>query len=124
MLKDKPKNVDEYIKAAPKAAQENLKQIRSILKEVAPNATEELKWGIPVFSGKRILFSFAAYKAHLTFTPTGPALDPFKEELVKYSTRKDSVQFPYNQPIPNDLIRKIAEHRIWDVNENDAKWKY
>jgi len=45
----KPKTVDEYINAAPVEAQEKLIEIRSILKQVAPKATEAIKWGSPVF---------------------------------------------------------------------------
>ena len=41
----KPGNIEEYINAAPESAQQKLKEIRNILKEVAPNASEELKWG-------------------------------------------------------------------------------
>ena len=36
MSKIKPSNVDEYINAAPPFAQEKLREIRSILKKVAP----------------------------------------------------------------------------------------
>ena len=124
MAKNKPTTVDEYINAAPKEAQEKLHELRAILKEVAPDATETLKWGQPVFEEKRILFSFAAYKAHLNFMPTGPALEPFKEELATYKTGKDTIQFPYNKSLPKELIRKIAAYRAMEVRENDAKWMY
>jgi uncharacterized protein YdhG (YjbR/CyaY superfamily) len=43
--KIKPSNIDEYINAAPQIAQEKLRELRSILKEVAPETTEMLKWG-------------------------------------------------------------------------------
>lgn len=120
----KPKNVEEYIKAAPAEAQEKLAEIRSLLRSVAPNATEELKWGQPVFIEKRILFSFAAFKHHLRFMPTGPALAPFREELSAFKTGKDTVQFSYDEPLPAELIVKIAQYRFRDVIENDAKWMY
>ncbi|HMP99830.1 MAG TPA: DUF1801 domain-containing protein [Cyclobacteriaceae bacterium] len=124
MKKKKPSNIDEYINAAPEHALEKLKEIRSILKKVAPAAREILKWGQPVFEEKRILFAYAAFKSHLNFVPTGPALEPFREELQKFTTGKDSVQFPYNKPLPKGLIQKIAKHRLKDVMENDAKWMY
>ena len=120
----KPATIDEYINSAPEAAREKLLEIRSILKEVAPNAREEIKWSQPVFTEKRILFSFAAFKSHLNFMPTKPSLDPFREELSEYKTGQDTIQFPYNKPLPIDLIRKIAAYRYHDVMENDAKWMY
>lgn len=124
MPKKKPTTVDEYIDAAPQEAQEKLRKLRAILKEVAPDAAETLKWGSPVFEEKRILFAYAAYKSHLNFVPTGPALEPFTEELAEYKTGKDTIQFPYNKPLPEALIRKIALYRAIDVRENDARWMY
>jgi uncharacterized protein YdhG (YjbR/CyaY superfamily) len=124
MPKIKPSNVDEYIDAAPLFAQEKLREIRFILRKVAPNATETLKWGNPVLIEKRILFSYSAFKKHINFMPTGPAMKPFEEELSKFTTGKDTIQLPYDKPLPSELIQKIAEYRIKDVKENDAKWMY
>ncbi|MCU4166087.1 iron chaperone [Carboxylicivirga caseinilyticus] len=120
----KHKTVEEYLKATPDYAQEKLNEIRSILKSVAPNATEELKWGHPVFFEKRILFSYSAFKNHITFMPTGPSLEPFKNELSLFKTGKDTIQFPYDKPLPKDLIVRIAQYRYNDVIQNDAKWMY
>lgn len=124
MPKAKPKTVDEYIKAALEEAQEKLREIRALLKEVAPKAEEALKWGSPVFEEGRILFSYSAHKSHLNFSPTGPAMEPFKEELAKFKTGKDTIQFPYDKPLPKGLIRKIARFRAKQVRESDARWMY
>jgi uncharacterized protein YdhG (YjbR/CyaY superfamily) len=124
MSKTKPTTVDEYIKAAPEEAQEKLREIRAVLKKVAPKAKEGLKWGNPVFEEGRILFSYSAYKSHLNFSPTGPAMKPFKEELAKFKTGKDTIQFAYDKPLPKALIRKIAGFRAKQVKENDARWMY
>ena len=124
MAKPKATTVDEYISAAPEVAQAKLREIRAILKKVAPEATESLKWGAPVFEEKRILFSYAAFKSHLNFFPTQPALEPFKEELADYDTGKDSIKFPYGKPLPKELIERIAAYRAKEVRERDARWMY
>lgn len=124
MSKMKPTTVDEYIDAAPEKAREKLCELRAILKETAPDAEEKLKWGAPVFEDDRILFAYKAFKSHLNFIPTGPALEPFKKELTGYKIGKDSFQLPYDKPLPLDLIRKIAEYRAKEVRENDARWMY
>lgn len=124
MPKKKPTTVDEYIKVAPEEAQKKLREIRAILKKVAPKAKEGLKWGNPIFEEGRILFSYSAHKSHLNFSPTGAAMKPFKEELAKFKTGKDTVQFPYDKPLPKALIRKIAAFRGKQVKENDARWMY
>lgn len=122
MSKIKPTTVTEYINAAPQEAREKLRELRSILKKVAPGAKETLKWGSPVFEENRILFSYTAFRQHLNFMPTRTAIEPFKDELAKYTTGKDTIQFPYDKPLPKALIRKIAAYRAWDVRENDARW--
>ena len=124
MTKSKPGNIDEYIKAAPKEAQAMLREIRAILKKVAPKATEAIKWGSPVFEDGRILFSFTAHKSHMNFMPTQPSMAPFKEELSEFKIGKDTIQFPYDKPLPKALIRKIAAHRLKQVKEHDARWMY
>jgi len=124
MPKITPTTVTGYIKAAPRQAREHLRDIRAILKEVAPEANETLKWGLPVLEQKRILFSYAAFKSHLNFMPTGPAIRPFKQELAAYKTGKDTIQFPYDKPLPKALIRRIAAYRAKQVREKDARWMY
>ena len=124
MRKAKPATVAEYIDAAPREARKKLREIHAILKEAAPKATEKLKWGSPVFEDKRILFAFTAFKDHLNFMPTGPAMWPFRKQLAAYVTGKDTIQFPYDKPLPKALIRRIAAFRVKEVREKDARWMY
>src|SRR5688500_3468586 len=115
----KATTIDGYIKSASPEAQEKLSQLRDILKNVAPKATEAIKWGSPVFEENRILFSFSAHKSHMNFMPTRRTLDHFRDELADYKTGMDTIQFPYDKPLPKSLIKKIAMHRAKDVREND-----
>ena len=91
----KPTTVDEYIAAAPLQAKEKLQELRALLREVAPDATEAIKWGSPVFEEKRILFSFSAFKSHINFMPNRSTVNVFREELADYKIGRDTIQFPY-----------------------------
>ena len=51
--KARPKNITEYINAAPKEAQEKLREMRACILEAAPGAEESLKWGKPAFIDPR-----------------------------------------------------------------------
>ena len=124
MTKSKPRTVDEYIESAPAESQVMLREIRAILRKAAPKATEAIKWGSPVFEQGRILFSYSAYKSHLNFMPTKPALEPFKDELSGFKRGKDTIQLPYGQPLPKALIRRIAAYRVKQVKDHDARWMY
>lgn len=112
----------DYINAAPPKAQKHLRELRAILKSVAPKAKEAIKWGNPVFEEERILFALSAPSSHVNFMPTRSSLDPFRKELADYKTGKDTIQFPYDKPLPKALIRTIAAHRAKDVREHDARW--
>ena len=112
--------INEYIEAAPPEARSHLRQMYRILKSVAPNGTGEIKWGVPVFWEGRVLFGFAAYKAHISFGPGEAAMKHFSRELTMYKTGKGTIQLPYDQPIPAELVRKIAVYCIIDPQENDT----
>ncbi len=111
-----PKNIDEYIAAFPKDIQEILQKIRLTVRQAAPQAKEAIKYQMPTFVQKGNLVHFAAFKNHIGFYPTPSGIESFKEELSGYKGAKGSVQFPLDQPIPYDLIRRIVEYRL----EKDA----
>lgn len=126
MAKIKAATVDEYIELASAQAQAHLRELRALLKELAPKATEAIKWGHPVLEEKRILFSFSAHQDHMNFMPTGPSLEPFREDIKKAGLKsgKDTVQLTYDKPLPKKLIRDIAAFRLESVSEHGARWMY
>jgi uncharacterized protein YdhG (YjbR/CyaY superfamily) len=105
--------VDNYISAFPHEVQIILEQIRTIIKTTAPEAIENMAYGMPAYktNGKPLVY-FAAYKRHIGFYATPSGHEKFKPELSKYKQGKGSVQFPITQPIPLDLIIRIVEFRV------------
>lgn len=104
--------IDEYIQQFPADIQDILKQIRQVIKEAAPEAEEKISYQMPCFYLNGNLVYFAAFKKHIGFYPTPNGIEEFKEELSHYKGAKGSVQFPLNQPMPLDLIRRIVEFRV------------
>jgi uncharacterized protein YdhG (YjbR/CyaY superfamily) len=82
MAKKRPATIKDYIEAALPEARSHLHQLYRILKSIAPDGTEAIKWGVPVFWERRILFGFAAYKAHISFGPGPAALKRFSIVLT------------------------------------------
>jgi uncharacterized protein YdhG (YjbR/CyaY superfamily) len=121
-MADKPKTVEEYVDALPENAQRHFREIMSILSETAPEASVALKWGTPAFSYDRILFTVAAYKKHMNFCPTPSVISACKDELKSEKFTDCALQIPYDKPIPAETVRKLAEFRIKDLVENDARW--
>ena len=121
--KARPKSIAEYINAAPKEARKKLREMRACIREAAPGAKESLKWGMPAFSYRRILVTFAAFQHHIGFYPTPSAVSAFVKDLSKFATAKGSIQFPLEKPLPLPLIRKITAFRVRESIEVDRKWK-
>lgn len=119
----KPKNITEYIKAAPKDAQKKLREMLACVRAAAPGAKESLKWGMPAFSYRRILVIFGAFKRHIGFYPTTSATRAFAKSLTKLTTAKGSIQFPLDKPLPVSLIRKITKFRVKESIKEDRKWR-
>ncbi len=124
MVLKRPTTIAEYIRAAPREGQPHLRRLYAILKSVAPEAEEVIKWGTPFFVEPRFLFAFSAHKAHCNFAPSPAALEAFRKELQKHKTTKNYLQIPYDKPVPEDLVRNIAEYRLRNVREreDDAFW--
>ena len=121
--KASPKSITEYINAAPKEARKKLREMRACIRASAPGAKESLKWGMPAFSYRRILVTFAAHKHHIGFYPTPSAVRAFANDLSKFATAKGSIQFPLEKPLPLPLIRKITAFRVRESIEKDKKWR-
>jgi uncharacterized protein YdhG (YjbR/CyaY superfamily) len=119
-MKTDIKTVDAYIATFPANVQLILSKIRAVIKKTAPKAIESISYGMPAFktNGKPLVY-FAAFKNHIGFyaTPTGHS--KFKKELSPYKQGKGSVQFPINEPMPLDLIKRIVEFRVTENSEKE-----
>ncbi len=110
--------IDNYIAGYPPEVQERLAAIRAAVREIAPQAEEAIKYGIPTFMLDGNLVHFGAFKHHIGFYPAPSGLEQFDKELAQYKRSKGAVQFPLDQPLPLDLIRRITAFR---VQENQSK---
>lgn len=105
---EKPKTVDEYIMAQPEECQQYLRQIRDALRAALPEAEERISWSMPTFWKKYNIIHFAAHKKHIGVYAGTEAVVEFGERLKDYKTSKGTIQFPYDKPLPLELIREIA----------------
>ena len=110
--KGHPTAIDEYISLAPEDVQPILRKIREVIKESAPDAVERISYQMPGFFLNGSLVWFGVHPHHIGLYPKGSGIEAFKAELSPYKTSKGAVQFPLDQPIPYDLIRKIVQFRV------------
>ncbi|RJQ56693.1 MAG: hypothetical protein C4521_00105 [Actinobacteria bacterium] len=107
------KSVDEYIAESPAETRTMLEELRALIRASAPGVIETISYAIPTFDlHGRHLVHFAGFAKHIGFYPTDSGIEAFKKELEPYKSGKGSVQFPLNQPLPTDLIRRIVKFRV------------
>ncbi len=104
----KPQNVDEYIDSFDEALQPTLREIRAIFQRALPEAEEKMSWSMPTYFKGRNIIHFAAFKKHLVVYPGGEATEVFAGELASYDCSKGTIRLPYDQPLPEELLTKIA----------------
>jgi uncharacterized protein YdhG (YjbR/CyaY superfamily) len=125
MMTLKPKNIDEYIARFTPDIQEVLKQIRTTIKKIVPDAEETISYGIPTFNlNGTYLIYFAAYKKHIGFYPVPSRIEEIDKEFASFKTSgKGTIQFPLNKPMPLNLIIKLVKFKVKENIEKAKKKK-
>jgi len=115
-----PETIDGYIAEFPENIQKILESIRTTIREAVPDAKEAIKYRMPTFTLNGNLVHFAAFRNHIGFYPAPQGIDEFQDELSRYAGAKGSVRFPLTEPVPLDLIRRIAQFRAERNREKGA----
>ena len=122
MAAKRPTTVAEYIQAAPPEGRSHLRKLHAILQKAAPRAKAVIKWGNPFFVDPRFVYAYSAHKAHMSLAPTAEALEAFRQELKDYDTSKHFLRLPYDKPVPEALLRKIAKYRLRNRGDGEGFW--
>jgi uncharacterized protein YdhG (YjbR/CyaY superfamily) len=112
-----PRNVTAYIAGFPQSVRTVLKRVRAIIRKTVPEADEMITYQIPTYKlhGRRLLY-FAAWKEHYSLYPSNARLvAAFKRELDGYELSKGTIRFPLSEPVPVNLIGRIAKFRARQV---------
>jgi uncharacterized protein YdhG (YjbR/CyaY superfamily) len=104
-------SIDEYFKDFSGEQLEKLEAMQRIIIECVPEARPCISYNMPAFQWNGPLAYFAVYKKHIGFYPTPGPIEAFAEDLVDYKTSKGAVQFPLNQPLPEQLICNMLLYR-------------
>ena len=111
-------SVEKYVRDFPTEVKKRLLTLRSMVLELAPEATEKISYRMPAYFLNGRLLYFAAHKNHIGFYPMASGILFMQDKLKGYVHATGSVQFPHDQPLPLKLIRQII---VFRVKENRAK---
>jgi uncharacterized protein YdhG (YjbR/CyaY superfamily) len=116
--------VDDYLAAATYDVEPRLTEMRRAIREALPDADETISHNIPSYRQHGVVVvQFAGQTEHTTlnFFPTAGAFARFVAELAPYKTTKSAIRFPLDDPLPVELIDRIARFRLAEAAEYSAR---
>jgi uncharacterized protein YdhG (YjbR/CyaY superfamily) len=121
---NKAKDIDGYISQFPDDVQAILEKVRTTISSAAPEAKETISYLMPAFKLHGMLVYFAAWKNHIGLYPPISGDKTLEKAVARYAGPKGNLQFPLDEPIPYDLIKRIVKLRVkQDLARDAAKRK-
>src|SRR5881275_3278258 len=111
-MKEKFASVNAYLRAVPPAPRAALQKLRKTIQAAAPDATEGISYGIPMFKHHGMLVGYAGFKEHCSLFMSTYVTRALKKELAAYDTSKGTIRFTADNPLPATLVRKLVKARI------------
>ncbi len=118
------KRVDAYIAKAASFAQPILEHIRELVHKACPEATENIKWGMPFFEYKGVICGMAAFKQHCSLSFWKGALLSDPHQLLEQGERTAMGQMgriTSLQDLPADRVLLSYFKEAVSLNEQDIK---
>jgi len=101
--------VEEYIASFPPDVQRTLESVRAAIRAAVPGTEERISYDIPTFAldGKYVVY-FSGWKQHVSVYPIPDADPALERELKPHMAGKGTLKFPLTEPMPLDLIARVA----------------
>lgn len=109
---------EEYFESVTSEVRSLLVSIQSKVETLLPEASRCISYNMPAFRAKRVFFYFAAFNKHIGIYPPVNEDVALIKELAPYRGVKGNLSFPLNQPLPIDLIGRVAEALIREYEHN------
>jgi len=111
--------VDVYINQFEGEVKERLLIMRELVRTEAPEAKEDFMYGLVGYKlDKKPLVYFGGFKKHIGFYATPNGHEAFAEDFSRYKQGKGSVQFPLDQPLPVNLVKRVVRYRKESLRKN------
>jgi uncharacterized protein YdhG (YjbR/CyaY superfamily) len=108
-----PDEIDAYLAPLPEDVRSALERLRDIIRETAPDCTERVSYGIPIFRLDKDLVGMSAQKTHCSLHSMSPALmKTMAKELEGVKVSGATIHFTPEQPLPRELVERIVRERM------------
>jgi uncharacterized protein YdhG (YjbR/CyaY superfamily) len=109
-------DVEAYLAALNPDQRATLEAVRAAIRAALPEATEEIRYGMPAFVQGKAIAGYAASSGHCSYHPmSGSVVASLKNELAGYATSKGTIKFPIGQPLPDALIARLVQARLAEL---------
>lgn len=92
----------------PSDVQNILLQVQTLVEAALPRARRCISYSMPAYRDGKVFFYFAGFKNHLGVYPPVRADPQLIAELTPYRNEKGNLTFKYKEPIPYELIGRVA----------------
>jgi uncharacterized protein YdhG (YjbR/CyaY superfamily) len=108
--------IDDYIASLSGPKKAVIDHMYSIVRQVAPSATEEVSYAMPAFKYKsKGLVAIMANKNFLSLYPFGSVYN-LGVDVSAYECTSGSIHFSVEQPISDSLLRQIIIARMRQID--------
>jgi uncharacterized protein YdhG (YjbR/CyaY superfamily) len=101
-------NIDDYLTSVSPQSKLILTEIRKLIRDKVPHATETISYQLPAFKLTRTFIYFAAFKKHIGIYPPVKGDKNLMDALLPYAGEKGNLKFPLDQPMPYELIGRVV----------------
>lgn len=108
-MSEKFATVEDYLGSLEPEAREVLESVRATIHAALPGAQDTISYNMPtvVIEGRRVVH-YAAWKHHVSLYPA-PEDPDLADELAPYAGGKGTLKFPFDQPVPHDLVARVVQ---------------
>jgi uncharacterized protein YdhG (YjbR/CyaY superfamily) len=112
--------VADYLAALEEPHRTELARVYSIAAEVVPEAVEGTSYAMAalIYRGKGLVAAVRAKKFLSLYPYSGTVLADLAGDLTDFETTSGSLHFSVEQPVPDEVLRRIVELRRAEI---DAK---
>ena len=100
---------DQYFDSVQPDVRTILYRIQKTVASVVPGSVRCISYNMPAFKARKVFFYFSAFKSHIGVYPPVTSDKALIRELAPYRGDKGNLKFPLNQPLPFELIGRVAK---------------
>ncbi|GAA4404523.1 iron chaperone [Fodinibacter luteus] len=110
---DSVKDVEAWFERLPADQRDELLALRARIRELVPDATERISYGVPTFVLSRPLLALNASRSGLSLITMRPdLLAGMADALGGVRWSGSTLRFQPGAPLPDDVVRRVVEARV------------